>query len=1034
MKKTLILAALAAAVLNTYAGSKIERWLDPNVNRVNTEECRSHFYSATWDSISLTGLWRFRFDQHHQNRPIGFENPRYDDSQWEKFPVPGMFELNGHGDATYKNYGYAWATQFKSKPCLVEEKNNYTGSYRREIMIPADWSGKQILLHVGSATSNLTVWVNGREVGYAEDAKVASEFDLTSYLKPGQNNLICMQVMRWCDGSYFEDQDMWRLTGIAREVYLYSRPKQHIGDIRIVKADAAFNLEWEVSAPVANGCKLQAVMTDREGNTVLSSEDIIKGGKVRFAGEAKATNLQRWTAETPYLYTLTFTLTDKTGKVLERIPQKVGFRTVEIKNGQLLVNGKAVLFKGTNRHEIDPDGGYVVSVARMLDDIRVMKAHNINAVRTCHYPDDPRWYDLCDSLGLYVIAEANLESHGMGYGRESLANYPDLYKPHIERNEHNILTLKNHPSIITWSMGNEAGMGVNFEKVYDWIKAYDTTRPVQYERDGLDKHTDIVCPMYADYSWCEKYLSKHQERPLIQCEYAHAMGNSMGGFKDYWDLIRKYPQYQGGYIWDFADQGLRGRSKDGKSNIWTYGGDYGRYPASDHNFNCNGFLTPDRKPHPDAFEVRHQYQNVWATLENAEEGVIKVTNEYFFRSLSHLTLYWEVLNNGRTTCSGQIKGLEIAPQQSINVRLHKYAVPEKGEATLVLTWKQTADEPAVAAGTVLAFQELELRPFTPFTMEDATLNITGKTKKDEQLACVTVSSDRMSVTWNKETGFVDYIDVDGQPVMAEGTSLMPDFWRAPNDNDYGAQLPVKLKAWKQPEMKCLGLKVFDRDNSVTVDYDMPTVDGKLRLTYLLTCFNRLYVRQEFIPNTKADKDSNNKAPKGAEYLPRFGMQLSTVKSLNRVEYYGRGPQDNYIDRKSSAKLGEYSFFANIQRCPYVRPQEFGNKTDVRLWQLTDKKSVRGYEKEYRGISIMPINGTMEASTLPYTTADLDDGDVKEAHQSHSGELVTRPYMTTHIQSAQMGVGGINSWGAWPRKQYLLPYGPYQMEFVIQPAL
>lgn len=1011
--------ALSLGGLCLHAASKTStpRWLNPQVNRVNVEPCRSDFKSSTWGLISLEGQWRFRFDTHHQNRPQGFWTVGYDDSQWELFPVPGLFEMNGHGDRIYKNIGYAWATQFENNPCLVEEKNNYTGSYRREVEIPADWKGRQILLHVGSATSNLQVWVNGREVGYSEDSKVAAEFDLTRYLVPGRKNLICMQVMRWCDGSYFEDQDMWRLTGIAREVYLYSRPVQHVSDIRVVRSEMDGRLEVEVAAPAAKGCTVALQLTDREGKCLWQSQQQVGSKTATFATQIQG--VRTWTAETPNLYTLTVQLRSAKGGLLESIPQKVGFRTIEIKGGQFLVNGQPILFKGTDRHEIDPDGGYVVSVERMLSDIRVMKSLNINAVRTSHYPNDPRWYDLCDSLGLYVVAEANLESHGMGFWETSLSRRPELYLPHIERNKNNVLTLKNHPSIVTWSMGNEAGMGVNFERVYDWIKAYDTTRPVQYERAGWDRQTDIICPMYADYEWCERFASKPQERPLIQCEYAHAMGNSMGGFKDYWDLIRKHPQYQGGFIWDFADQAFRDKSAQGHS-IWTYGGDYGRYPASDHNFNCNGFVTPDRTPHPDAFEVAFQLQNVWTELVDAQRGVLKVKNENFFRPLDYVSLNWEVRLNGQVFAVGTMEDFSIAPQSEKLITIEGYKLPaeSEGETILVITYRQNSNGEIVAPGSILARQELPIYDYQFPTREELLKSQPQKVTKDEQLACFSLATDRMTVIWNKNTGLIDYIDVDGEPMLAEGESLKPDFWRAPTDNDYGADLGRKLAAWRNPELHLTAFEYEAASQTLHTTFDMPTVAGTLQIDYTLTSANILMVTQHFTP--KADK-----APAQAGYLPRFGMQMTTAKNLNRVTYYGRGPQDNYVDRKSSAFIGEYSFAANHQPCPYVRPQEFGNKSDVRLWKLADGRNRQG----------LVIIGTqpLQLSTLPYTTADLDDGDHKDLHQSHSGDLRNRQTMTTHIQSAQMGLGCLNSWGAWPRQQYLLPYGEYELNFAIIPS-
>ena len=508
----------------------------------------------------------------YKRQPLNFFKANFDDSNWKDFPVPGLFELNGYGDPTYKNVGYAWATQFDPNPPYISEINNYTGSYRRTFDLPKDWKGKDVYFHVGSATSNLSLWVNGKYVGYSEDSKVAAEFNISKYLKPGKN-LIAMQVMRWCDGSYFEDQDFWRLTGIAREVYLYARPKAHVADVRL-NAGLENNyqdgvLDYQVSLTGGNS-NVTVSLCDKDGKQVASAS----GAK----GTIKVPQVKAWTAETPNLYQVYITVSGKQG-VSEVIPQRVGFRNVEIKNAQLLVNGKPVLIKGADRHEIDPDGGYIVSVERMIQDIKIMKQLNINAVRTCHYPDDPRWYDLCDEYGLYITAEANLESHGMGYGEKSLAKFPEYLQTHIERNEGNVKTFVNHPSIIVWSLGNEAGYGINFEKTYDWVKAYDKTRPVQYERGGYDSKTDIYCPMYIDYEESEKYCQSDGTKPYIQCEYAHAMGNSEGGFKEYWDLIRKYPKYQGGYIWDFVDQGLRDKSPITGKEIFTYGGDYGRYPC-----------------------------------------------------------------------------------------------------------------------------------------------------------------------------------------------------------------------------------------------------------------------------------------------------------------------------------------------------------------------------------------------------------------------------------------------------------------------
>ncbi|MDY5329154.1 MAG: glycoside hydrolase family 2 TIM barrel-domain containing protein, partial [Bacteroidaceae bacterium] len=638
------------------------RWLDPQVNRVNTEKSRSSFFAYESESLakkgvkeesnrflSMEGTWKFRFCKDHNLAPKNFFLPDYDDTLWDKFPVPGLFEMNGYGDKIYKNVGYAWATQFASNPPHVEEKNNYTGSYRRTFNIPAQWKGDRIYVHVGSATSNLTLWVNGKEVGYSEDSKLAAEFDITKYVVPGQKATIAMQVMRWCDGSYGEDQDFWRFTGIAREVYMYARPAAHIQDLFVTAGltnnytDGTLNVK--VDAVQAAGKTLTLTLTDANGNNVWQTSETLKGkGTQVIDTQVKAPKI--WSAETPHLYTLMTTISDKNG-IIEAIPQKVGFRSVEHKGNQILVNGKAILFKGADRHELDPDGGYVVSVERMTEDIAMLKKFNFNAVRTCHYPDDPRWYDLCDQYGIYLVAEANFESHGMGYGERSLSINPIYKKTIVERNQNNVLVQKNHPSIIFWSLGNESGKGENFDAAFDEVKALDNSRVVQYEQMWQDGKTEVFCPMYYEPNKCEEYCKGSNPRPLIQCEYAHAMGNSGGNFKEYWELIRKYPNYQGGFIWDFIDQGVRGVSKRTGKQIWMFGGDDGRYPATDHNFNCNGVLQPDRTPNPHAYEFRHYQQNYWIKSLDMQTGMAEVYNEDFFRSMDNVEGLVTILVDGK---------------------------------------------------------------------------------------------------------------------------------------------------------------------------------------------------------------------------------------------------------------------------------------------------------------------------------------------------------------------------------------------------
>lgn len=1038
MFRQLMFSCACLAVLSAEAQKDKPWWLDPEVNEVNTMAPRAAFFAYETENLakadqkarserylSLEGKWKFNFSKDHDKAPRDFYSLKYDDSQWTDFPVPGILELNGYGDAIYSNNGYPWRTQFRPEPPFVEERNNYTGSYRKMVTVPADWKGERIYLHVGSATSNLMVWVNGKFVGYSEDSKVSAEFDLTKYLTPGKENLIAMQVMRWCDGSYLEDQDFWRFTGIAREVYLYARPQAHIADL-FITPDLVNNyqdgtLEVKLNAVGAKGETVMFSLKDKEGKEVAAQTAKVGGnGEVKVNFDIK--NPLKWTAETPNLYTLYTTLMD--GKqVAEVVPQRVGFRKVEIKNAQVLVNGQPVLFKGANRHELDPVTGYVVSMDRMLEDIRVMKELNINAVRTCHYPNDPRWYELCDIYGIYMVAEANIESHGMGYGDKTLAKEPTYEKAHLERNESNIKIYKNHPSIIFWSVGNEAGYGPNFEKAYDLVKAYDPSRPCQYEQVVQNGKTDIFCPMYYDYGGCDKYSQGDNPRPLIQCEYAHAMGNSMGGFKEYWDMVRKYPKYQGGFIWDFVDQGLRVKNKQGKT-IYAYGGDFGRYPTSDHNFNCNGIINPDRKPNPHANEVRYYYQNIWATAKDLKAGEVEVYNENFFKSLDDVELQWTLESEGKVLANGR-NALDIPAQQKRVVKLDGYSLPAdvKGEVVLNLDFVLKKAEPMLDAGYAVAREQFVVNPYTFPTMESVLAVTSGKydtrkVEKEEKVAWVTLSAGNTSVTFNHWNGWIDYLDVDGKPMLEEGYAITPDFWRAPTDNDYGAGTQRKLHAWKNPEMKMKSFKVVENEGKaekgVEVVYDMPSVEATLTMTYTLTPAGELVVNEAMTVN----KDAKHKPE-----LMRYGMQLVMPKAYNMLTYYGKGPGENYIDRNNGDRLGVYDAKVADQYWGYVRPQESGNKTEVRYWQVKDENG-----KGLEFYSFAP----MECSTLNYLASDLDDGWDKNAHQSHSGDLTPRDFSVVKLAARQRGLACVNSWGAIPLEQYRMPYQDYSFTYVIRP--
>ena len=1031
--RTIANVSLCLAMLSMSSGALAQsesRWQNVNINQQNREPRRANFFAfenlekaQSFDKkksanyLSMEGMWKFNFVKDHNKRPANFFALKYDDSQWKDFPVPGLFELNGYGDATYKNIGYAWATQFDPNPPYISELNNYTGSYRRTFELPKNWKGKDVYFHVGSATSNLTLWVNGKYVGYSEDSKVAAEFNISKYLKPGKN-LIAMQVMRWCDGSYFEDQDFWRFTGIAREVYLYARPKLHAADIRLNAAlennyqDGVLN--YKVSL---KGGKTDVAITlcDKDGKQIAQATGA--------QGVIKVPKVNAWTAETPYLYKAYITLKNKQGAA-EVIPQKVGFRNVEIKNAQLLVNGQPVLVKGADRHEMDPDGGYVVSLERMIQDIKIMKQLNINAVRTSHYPCDPRWYDLCDEYGIYITAEANLESHGMGYEEKSLAKFPEYIVPHIERNEGNVKPLINHPSVIVWSLGNECGYGVNFEKAYDWVKACDKTRPAQYERGGYDSKTDIYCPMYIGYEESESYCKSNGTKPYIQCEYAHAMGNSEGGFKEYWDLIRKYPKYQGGYIWDFADQGLRDKSPVTGKEIFTYGGDYGRYPGSDYNFNCNGIIAPNRRLNPHAYEIQYVLQNVWIKDFDAENGSFNVYNENFFKNIDDLSLTATLFANGvklTTVAIPDTKG--IAPQATKLVKSEalKSAI-EKAEAehateeiTINFAFASDGSQPLVDKGQVMARQQIVLNGYE-FDKVDAPANTGSKIEVEETNSYVKVSAERMSVTIGKKTGMIDYLDVDGEPMLKFRESMTPEFWRAPTDNDYGASLQKKMRVWKNPQMN---LKSFDKSESkdsvvLTANFEMPEVKAELMLRYRINAAGEVAV---------TEKMTTDKEAKVAD-LFRYGMQLQMPASFSKLEYYGRGPEENYIDRHSSAFIGKYEANVKDEYYPYVRPQESGNHTDIRYFSIFNPTTGKGIT--FEGYA------PMECSAIPYLVEDLDAGIEKEhAWGQHSGDLVEKGLVQLHIQQRQFGLGCIDSWGSSPMEKYRMHYQDRCFSFVIK---
>ena len=1028
MKRQLLTCCLAMCSLATMA--QHDEWKNPEINAVNRAPMHTNYfaYSSSEEAakadkenssnfMTLNGIWKFNWVKNADARPTDFYRTDYNDKGWGQMKVPGVWEMNGYGDPIYVNVGYAWRNQYKNNPPYVPIENNHVGSYRKEIIIPAEWSGKEIFAHFGSVTSNMYLWVNGKYVGYSEDSKLEAEFNLTKYLKPGKN-LIAFQVFRWCDGTYLEDQDFFRYSGVGRNCYLYSRNKKYIQDIRVTPdLDSNYtNGTLNVALNLNGSGTVELNLTDPAGKSVATAQ---VNGNGQKSVVMDVSNPEKWTAETPNLYTLTATLKNGSN-TLEVIPVKVGFRKIELKGGQILVNGQPVLFKGADRHEMDPDGGYVVSRERMLQDILRMKQLNINAVRTCHYPDDNLWYDLCDQYGIYVVAEANIESHGMGYGKETLAKNPSYKKAHMERNQRNVQRGYNHPSIIFWSLGNEAGYGPNFEQCYTWIKNEDKTRAVQYEQAGTNEFTDIFCPMYYDYDACKKYSEGNIDKPLIQCEYAHAMGNSQGGFKEYWDLIRKYPKYQGGFIWDFVDQSNHWKNKDG-IDIYGYGGDFNKYDASDNNFNDNGLISPDRRPNPHAHEVGYFYQSIWTTPGDLSKGEIKVYNENFFRDLSAYYMEWQLLANGEVMQTGVVQDLNVAPQQTATLKLNlntEKICPCK-ELLLNVTYKLKAAETLMPAGSTVAYDQLTIRPYTAKALElknqkASNLDIVVPVIKDNDHNYLIVEGENFIIEFNKHNGYLSRYEADGMQLLNPGAQLTPNFWRAPTDNDYGAGLQHRYAVWKNLGLKLTSLKqsIENEQAIVQAEYEMKAVKGKLFLTYVINNEGAVKVTQKMEAG-KEEKVSD---------MFRFGMQMQMPENFNEVEYYGRGPVENYADRNHSTLIGKYRQTVAEQFYPYIRPQETGTKTDLRWWRVLN---ISGNGLQFVG------DAPFSASALNYSIESLDDGVQKD--QRHSPEVAKAPFTNLCIDKVQMGLGCVNSWGTLPLEKYRVPYQDYEFSFILTPV-
>ena len=1052
--KRLILGVVALVLSLNAMAAKEPKWQDPKFFEENRLPMRSTFivtptaenavavHDFTQSPLyrSIGGVWKFYWTQNATDpQPEEFWSPKYDDTAWGSMPVPGLWEMNGYGVPVYTNTKYPWHKFFENNPPYVPTEQNAVGSYRNHIDIPSDWRGKQIYVHIGSATSNLSLWVNGQYVGYSEDSKLEAEFEITKYVKVGSENLFAMQIYRWCDGSYLEDQDFFRLSGIGRDCYIYAREKKHIEDVKLV-ADLQDNYtKGELNINIETTKSVEAVrltLANPLGKQIM--QEVVEAEKGKASRCWHLDKVYPWSAEIPSLYRLTVEVLDKE-KCVEATAFNVGFRKVEIKDSQLLVNGEPVLIKGANRHEMNPNTGYYVTREDMIRDIQIMKELNINAVRTCHYPNSPLFYDLCDEYGLYVCDEGNIESHGMGYKEKTLAKNPLYTAAHLIRDQRMVLRDYNHPSVIYWSLGNEAGNGFNFHKCYDWIKGYDKSRPVAYEpasskRSGVgpeNYNSDIEAPMYASYERCEKFVQSKSPRPLIQCEYAHAMGNSVGGLKEYWDLVRKYPNYQGGYIWDFVDQALAWRDEKTGELTYRYGGCWNDRDASDETFCCNGFIAATREYHPSAYEVKHQYQNIWTTPADLSNGVVSVLNENFFRGLDNVRLVWSLVVNGKVVKTGVVEQLNVAPQAKVDVQLGYTAndlAALKGEVFVNVSYVLKGEEPLLQAGYEVARNQLVVTPYD-YATAFASVQPKGVAKREKcamKLDGRKVSNDNFVAEFNDE-GFLSSYIYKGTQLLAK--PMQPEFYRALVENDYGVRKLGKTNknnrtflhyaGWLALRTDVPTLSKFDakllKDKCVEVEavYSYAKSGATVVMTYLIAPDGTISVHE------KMNKGIGEvKVPS----LLRFGMDFAMPATFDTIEFYGAGEHETYIDRLSGAMVGVYKQSVAEQFWPrYARPQESGAHCDLRWWRITDGTG-RGFE--------VVSDSSFQANALPYSMEQLDIN--AENYQKYAQRLTKDGNTYINIDKAQMGLGCVTSWRTLPREEYRLPYEDREFHFVLRP--
>lgn len=979
--------------------------------------------------LSLNGKWDFKWVRSPRDRPMDFFKPEFDHTGWRTIEVPGNWETQGFGYPIYLDERYPFDSTWPDVP----QDYNPVGSYRKTFTVPEEWANQRVVLHFAAAKA-LYVYLNGEFLGYAEGSKTPSEFDLTGKLKDGKN-LLAIQMYRWTDASYLESQDFLRMSGIEREVYLYSEPKIHISDLEIKAglgkqySSGIFKADLGVKNSGKRNSKLNLALSlrDLQGQVVFEEQQKFQlkaGEEVKINFDARLSKVAQWSAEIPNLYTLEASLTSDKGKS-SYLFKKIGFRSVEIKSNQLLVNGKPIYIRGVDRHETDPHTGHVITRESMEKDILLMKRNNINAVRTSHYPNHPYWYDLADKYGLYIIDEANIESHPLAINEKTQIGDEESWIPaHMDRVTKMYYRDRNHPSILIWSLGNEAGQGKVFETMYNWLKAHDN-RPVQYEPAGTADYTDIFCPMYPSTQRLINYATRSPQKPGIMIEYAHAMGNSVGNLQDYWDIIEAYDVLQGGFIWDWVDQALEYKYPDGTPYL-AYGSDYHPDLPSDGNFLNNGLVDPYRNPHPHLSEVKKVYQPAHFEY-NSKSGKVKLTNKNFFRNLADYEMKWELLRNGVIIISGKETSLDIAPHKSA---LFEPRLPEmdfsKAEYILRFSLKTAKKEPLLPVGYEIAFEEFALND-PLFLSEKMTIDTSDekKLKLKSMPDSFIITGEDFEFQIDAETGELELWKFKGEVITK--APIRPHFWRAPTDNDLGNKMHEWAAIWKEATEKAVATlteKPKKQNNEVTfkVSYELPRRVAEVEVQYNVSSDGSLKVHYNFEP---LQTDLPN--------IPRLGMYLLLPNKFTKMTWYGKGPEESYWDRKTGQKTGVFEDKIIDQFHRYSRPQETGNKTEVRWMQVQANDQL---------LKVTALEDFLQASVWPFAMHEIDlQEDEIQASASglvpitrkHGADIKIGEVVQWNIDHLQMGVGGDTSWGRHVHPEYIIPANHnYEYFFELKP--